>query len=114
MNEEHKMSMRDSVRAAIFNSPMNQQKSEAIEFMGAQVEVRQPLVEDIMAASKEEDGGVVMMLVRYTFVPGTNERVFDAEDAEALLKMPFGRDMSRFLEVVKNMTDIDLKVQEKN
>ncbi len=114
MSEENKMGLRDSVRAAIFNSPLNQQKTSTIEFMGAQVEVRQPLVEDIMAASKEEDGGVVTMLVRYTYVPGTNERVFEVEDADVLMKMPFGSDMARFLEVVKNMTDVDLKVQEKN
>lgn len=108
------MTLRDNIRTKIFNSEANMQRKKVIDFLGAQIEVRQPLVDDVMAAAEEEDGGIITMLVRYAYVPGTNDRVFEVEDGAALRAMPFGKDMALFLEAVKDLSDLDLKKQEKN
>ncbi len=49
-----------------------------------------------------------MMLVRYCYVPGTDERVFDPADVDAILAFPFGPDFVKIQEAITELTGLDM------
>lgn len=85
---------RDQIREQIFNTkPMVKQ----ITFMGVEVDLREPpmdVVLDFQASDAENRKfQVAKMMQNYVYVPGTEDPVFEDGDVEAILKLPFGRDM---------------------
>ncbi len=109
------MSLRDKIRGQIFSAENRKTKSEIITFYGAEIEVRQPLVAQIVDGDAEEGrAGIVDSLLKYAYVPHTEEKVFDAADVDALMTMPFSRDFGRFAETFQKLTNIDIKGAEGN
>ncbi len=101
---------RDQIRDAIFAA---KPKSEVITFFGVKVEVRQPDLGAIL--EKREQGQqdqTFGMLLDYTFVPGTQDRVFDATDVDSIRLLPFGEDMQVFSRTVNNLLGLDIKALE--
>lgn len=109
------MSLRNELRAKIFDAKNRKPESRIITLFSVEVEVRQPLLQDIMdlqdADMKNE---VTPMLINFVFVPGTDENVFEEADKESLNTMPFGPDLALFTTTIQELTDIDLKDAEKN
>ena len=103
---------RDAMRTKIFASrkPM----SEVINFFGEDIEIRQPSVRTIMQMSAEEDksSGAAKMLIGYAYVPETDIKVFDEEDVELLVSMPFNEDWMAVNTSIANMTGVDVEVKE--
>ena len=67
---------RDKLRELIFNS--NQAATTEIQFFGQTIELRQPTVGEIEELNRRrEDSSSTIgdILVRYAYVPGTDERV---------------------------------------
>lgn len=110
------MTNRDEIRKAIFSNA--KPKSLTFEFFGAEIELRQPPMSEVLAtqASAGEDRARASaeMVVRYAYVPGTDERVFDEADIDMIQRMPFGSDMANLNVKIGELTDIDLKVEEGN
>lgn len=103
---------RDEVRAAIFASKKLARKT--ITFFGQKIEVQQPTLNDIMSAQTSDDRNqaVIDQLVKYSFLPGTNTRVFEDMDADAFKGMPFTNDfieVSKALEALSNINFLDGK-----
>jgi hypothetical protein len=103
---------REELRRKIFAS--KKPKSQKVTFRGEEIEVRQPSVRLVMQMTSEEDKGVqaVMMLINYAFIPGTDVKVFDPEDVDALIEMPWDEDWTAVNTAIVAMTGINLEVDE--
>ncbi len=107
-------SIRDQIRAKIFTT--HELAIRRVEFFGSDIELRQPTLNDVMtiqeAARTTEDGeipksSIVAVLLQYAFVPGTNEKVFEEGDADAIMDLPFGADMTRITSALSELTDVN-------
>jgi hypothetical protein len=101
---------RDTLRKALLAT--QKRASKTITFFGQQVEVRQPLLGDILDApinAMNQKDALIAMIVKYTFVPGTDEPVFEEGDKEQLLQMPFGADLTAINEAMTAMTSINFQ-----
>lgn len=97
---------RDSIRAAVFGI---KQRTKIVVVAGVKVELRQPCVADILVNSDEgteRRQTIVRMLVDYCFVPGTDIKVFEREDAEAILAIPFGKDWQELNSAINELSDL--------
>lgn len=92
---------RDSVRSAIFANAGKYRK-ETLSFFGTEIELRQPSLGAIIEAKEaaNSQNAIINTLIRYAYVPGTNVKVFEDADEEALRELPFGGD---FIEVTKKL-----------
>lgn len=99
--------IRDELRAKIFAA--HERKFLNVMFMGAEIEIRQPKLGDIINAREEENrqAALIKTLVTYAFVPGTDEKVFEEADADALLELPFGNDFLEVNKAIEKLTDIN-------
>lgn len=97
---------RDEIRAKIFSA---KPKFELVEdFYGTDIELRQPDLETaLQARNAEENEHVFTMLLDYAYVPGTNEKVFEEADVEAIRALPFGPEMANLLGKVNKLLGID-------
>ena len=107
---------RDSIRAKIFAAENKRFKTKEITIFGADVEIRQPSLGMILKVKEDEDRekAIVRLLIDFCFVPGTDERVFNSEDGDVLLAMPFGNDLIEVNNAIEELTNIDILEQEKN
>jgi len=106
-------SLRDKIRTAVFSAAPD---TRVIQFFGQDVEVRQPSLEDLINSEAVEDRrkAAVAMLIKYTYVPGTSERVFEEADGDSLLALPFNADMRRLQQAVNELMGIaDIEEQER-
>lgn len=107
-------STRDDIRGKIFAA--HKLATEEIEIFGTKVELRQPTLSDILviqqARDDSEDGAVPVssvarILIQYSFVPGTSEKVFEEGDGEAIMQLPFGEDMIRVTTALEKLTKVN-------
>ena len=93
---------RDDIRSAIFGA---KPRSEVIQFFGMEIELRQPVLGIILEyrRSEQEFDAAQMMLLNYTYVPGTDDKVFEDADLGAINSIPFGEDMTRLTSTVAEL-----------
>lgn len=105
---------RESIREAIFSR--KNFKTRKLTLYGAEVEIRQPSLGMILEAQREEDtrAGIIRILIQYTYVPGTDERVFEESDADSIAALPFGSELIELNKIITELTDIDVLGEEKN
>ena len=61
--------------------------------------------------AREEESEVkraVDMIIKYAYVPDTNEPVFESTDADLILKWPFGVDLMKLQMAIVKLTGIDI------
>lgn len=102
---------KDAIRAKIFKG--RDVKKEIVTFFDAEIELRQPTLGDILEAQADPDRtrAIIMQLVRYAYVPGTNERVFEDTDVDSLRAQPFGSDFVRASEALARLTEVNFLEQ---
>lgn len=100
---------RDQIRSKIFASKKLARKE--IIFFGQKIEIQQPTLEDIMTAqvSEDRDQAVINQLVKYSFVPGTNDRVFEDTDAESFKHMPFTNDFVAVSKALEALSEVNFR-----
>ena len=104
---------RNELRAKLLgNAP--KRKTELIKLFGAEVELRQPTLATIMEMSDEIDSKQrsVDMFVKYAYVPGTNELVFEKADAAVILAWPFGDDILAMQQVIARLTGLKVAIDD--
>lgn len=107
------MTTRDDIRAQVFAK--KDLKSKVLDFFGTQIELRQPMLKDILEAQQEaaqqaEDGissAVINILLQYAYVPGTSEKVFEEGDKNALLGLPFDENLISVTEALEELTKVN-------
>lgn len=100
--------LRDSMRSQILGA--TKAKSILCTFFGVEVEIRQPSLGEILLAEEEttKSAQAVAMVVKYCYVPGTDDKVFEAADYEALLLLPFGDDFVRVQKAIAQLTNVNV------
>lgn len=110
------MANRDELRAAIFHN--SKPNSTTLTFFGVEIELRQPPMKDVMeaqaTAAENRALAAAQMVVRYAYVPGTNERVFEDADIDAIMQMPFGADLANLNVKIAELTNVDILGEEGN
>lgn len=105
------MSIKDEIRTAVFSA---QAKKKIITFFGKEVELRQMSTGTIMSLKESDDrkSAMVKSIILHCYVPGTNERLFDQTDEDALMDIPFGAEMIKLSEEIGSLSGIDLDMKE--
>lgn len=103
---------REQIRAAMFADVNSQPKSVLYEFLGQKLEWRCPSILE-MQEQRDQEGRnlMVSLIVGYSFIPGTEEKVFVDGDYDTIIQMPMS---GSFQEAVTKISEtINLKVEEK-
>ena len=105
---------KDQIREKIFSS--TNFATKRVDFFGTEVELRQPSLNDVLELQTSEDSRDAIMnaLIKYTYVPGTDDPVFNEADKPQLLKLPFGKEFSALTDAISEFTNIDILGEEKN
>ena len=105
---------KDQIRAKIFSK--QNFATKRVDFFGTEVELRQPSLEDVLElqASPDTKDAIINALIKYTYVPGTSDPVFNNADKPHLLKLPFGKEFSALNDAIAELTNIDILGEEKN
>ncbi len=101
---------RAEIRSALIGStPLA--KSVLIHVWGIDMELRQPTLKAIMDTRDIESSSerAVEMIIKYAYVPGTDELIFEDSDAELILRWPFGEDMLKVQETITELTGLDIE-----
>lgn len=107
-------SQRDEIRGKVFAA--HKLATEEIEIFNTKIELRQPTLSDVLviqqARDDSEDGSVPVsavakVLIQYSFVPKTNEKIFEEGDGEAIMQLPFGDDMIRVTDALERLTKVN-------
>lgn len=81
---------RDELRARLLGT--KQFKTRVIDLLGDQVEIRQPSVKQLTeltkTASDEDKSGLINLIIRFCYVPGTQDTVFEPTDYDVLMELP--------------------------
>lgn len=107
------MSSRDQLRSQLLKS--HKPESRLITLYGVEVELRQPTLRDVMQARDTEDPAerAADMIIRYAYVPGTNEPVFEPADKATIMQWPFGNDFVKLQKALTDLTGVDMDETEK-
>jgi hypothetical protein len=110
-SENGSANTRESIRQKLLSSSNAKPKSKVISLFGVDVEVRQPTLRAMMEfkAIEENDVRVTTVIIRYCYVPGTQELVFEESDADMILEWPFGEDITRLNAAVAELTGVDIQ-----
>lgn len=83
---------------------------EPITIFGVDIELRQPSFGSILDARDEasEKQRIADMIVKYAYVPGTDEQLFEVTDIDTILNWPFGDDLLRLNTAIIKLTGIEL------
>lgn len=97
--------LRDKIRTAAFNQKC---RSKIVSYAGVDIEIRQPPVGVVLGREGASDRKALMshMLINYCYVPGTDEKVFEEADIEALMAVPFNKEWIAINEAIDSLTDL--------
>lgn len=111
---------RKTVRDALLGAKV-EFKKEVVKYNGVEVEIRQPSYEarkEVMDRAKE-DGGInpllflVWAVIENTYLKGTDEKIFEDTDYDALVSRPVGGFMDKFGEVAATLMNVNEDIAEK-
>ena len=107
---------RTEIRALILSSENLKRKTLVFTFFGAEIELRQPTTGDIMRYMEESTRtmSLVNILLDYAYIPGTDEKVFEAGDIDTLKQLPYNEDMQKLTKVIEQFTNVIVSDAEKN
>jgi len=100
---------RDQIRAALIGKK-HEGNSEIVTLFGVEIEFRQPTLGAILDAREDADEKTrtTDVFIKYAYVPGTQELVFEDTDRQTILEWPFNDDLIEVQKVVAKLTGIDL------
>ena len=109
-------SSRDDIRAAMLGA---KPKSAIVEVFGQKVEIRQAKVGEVLGGQEADEKidratAFAHLLVRFCYVPGTKDRVFDETDIEALKSLPLGEELSKLQAAVNDLMGLNVQGELKN
>ena len=113
--------LKNQIRARIFSSEQSRARKSVIPFFGTEIELRTPAVGKFLGSvSQNADDGsndqirLIKLVIENSYVPGTDELVFNMADYESLVALPFNSDMALVVKTINELTGVDLKAKEKN
>lgn len=115
-------SARDKLRAQTLGAKATF-VSKVVEYKGGKYELRQPSLaarRDIFARCGNSDGSIdmmtslVWMVIYCTYVPDTDEKVYDESDFDGLMAKPTGSFVDTFGEMISALLNADVATAKKN
>ena len=102
---------RASIRKGILSKGPSSFKSETMELFGEEISVRQPSLRAMFRTQEAENSreSLVDLMLECCYIPDGTEKVFDPEDKEALLDMPFGGDMQKLSDTLTALMGINVE-----
>lgn len=109
MNDTTKALTRDQIRAALIGKK-HPGKTKRVKLFGVEVELHQPTLATILSAREEDDARIrtTDVYIKYAYVPGTDELVFEDTDRDTILEWPFNEDMIELQNAIAELTGVDL------
>lgn len=100
---------RDEIRAALIGKK-HEIDTESMTLFGVEIELRQPTLKAILTAREEEDieKRTTDVFIRYAYVPGTDELIFEDTDRQSILNWPFNNDLIEIQQKIAKLTGVDL------
>lgn len=110
------MSTKKEIREAILNA---KPKTAKVVVFGQEVEIRQASVAEVLSGKAEGElpdraTAFAELLIRFCYVPGTNEKVFDDTDVDVLKTIPLGEDVTGIQDAINKLMGIDIEAALKN
>ena len=101
---------RKEMRAALIGTKHVAERREVVLF-NCTLEIQQPTLSSMLDARTEdsERDRTADMFIRYAYVPGTDELVFEAGDREDILNWPYTKDILKIQQAIMELTGIDIK-----
>jgi len=111
MVREKKKLTRDQLRSGLLGNNIKA-KSKVITVFGFEMELKQPTFGDIMDARQIEDTKVqaAHLIINYAYIPGTNERIFEEGDMDAILGWPFSADLMLLQQTIGDLSSLNVEV----
>ena len=105
---------REEIRNAILSGKAV--KKEIVNAFGVEIVLRQPSIGGILSMQDGEDKGnmVAQSLIKYCYVPGTEDKVFDEADADVILGLPFDEDFQKIQDGINKLMDINVDAEKKD
>ena len=87
---------------------------KTVTLFGCELELQQPTLRAILDAQSEEDTKTrsISMIIDYAYVPGTNERLFEAADREMILNWPFNDELVTIQLAIAELTGVKVNAAE--
>jgi hypothetical protein len=111
---------KNEIRSKIFDSKNKIYKSTVVMFFGTKLELRQPSLKDVMGEEDLPEGvkqdpleKALSVLLKYAYVPGTDDKVFDISDIESLGELPFGEDFNNAVTEFNKLANVNVDKTEK-
>lgn len=107
-----------NLRAAIFSGANKALRKKVIKFFGVDVEIRQQTLGSVSELAGEDDEGsqqlaLAKTVIRYAYVPGSDEKVFGEEHLEELVTLPFNEDFTLLSETIAGFSQVSVASAEK-
>lgn len=111
-----KIVSRDDIRKAVLDS---KPKSQIVNVFGQDIEIRQQRVQALFSSfggddTKNKARAFAELIIESCYVPGTDEKVFSAEDVDVLTQLPFGSDLMKLQAAINELMGLDIDLQRKN
>ena len=109
MNDVKVKLTRDELRAGLIGKK-HEVKSELVMLFGMEIELRQPTLRGILDVRSEDnvETRTTDVFINYAYVPGTNDRVFEDTDRDAILNWPFTEELTDIQMIIARLTGVDL------
>jgi hypothetical protein len=101
---------RKAIRDALIgNTPAPE--SRIVTVFGIDLEIRQPTFKDSIEPSSATDDSMraAEMIIKYSYIPGTEEHAFEDTDAEMILRWPIGKDLMALNNTIAELTGVDIE-----
>ena len=84
--------------------------SKVVSLFGVEIELRQPTLLAILEAREHDDEKTrtTDVFLKYAFVPGTDELIFEEADRDTILNWPFTEELLAVQTTIADLTGIDL------
>ena len=104
---------RDELRRKLLSS--KERRRELIEIFGEQIEVVQPTLAEVLSVESGPDSknNIADLMIRYCYVPGTDERVFEDGDKESILEWPMDSWAPVMTAAVERLSGMDVEAARK-
>lgn len=91
-------------------------KTKTVPLFGMSIELHQPTLRSILDNQGIEDTKQrgTKMIIEYSYIPGTNERIFDDADREMILNWPFTNELIDLQMSIAELTGVDTTDAEKD
>ena len=107
---------RDELRKKLFKH--KEFKSKIINVFDADIELRQPTIGEVLNAKDYDNNAeaIAGILINYAYVPGTNDRVFDKNDADLneILSWPMTDWITTVQKAAVDLMNLNVEDAEKN